>query len=345
MPVFNPAPQGATLPGNADVAWRGRWASGRRKPFRSTKLPPAQTFMAVDRRIDGCPAPLTMSDYRNRASTLAFRRSDAPNKGDWHVTCAQPAFRNRLLRDLLRDLPLSDRLRRRPSVFAKTVDSARIAGAGRCRVIDVALIALFGLQHSVMARPGVQARVDADRPAAVERSVYVLFASIALIILFDFWQPIDTIVWAVRPDLRWLSDILWALFWAGFGIVLISTFLINHFELFGLQQAWLNVRGKQAAAPELRQPLFYRWVAHPLYAGFFLAFWAAPQMTAGHLLLAVGISIYMLIAIRYEEHDLDRFVRRGLPPLSLGRRNADAAVQAAERVDLAPSPALQGSMD
>jgi len=91
---------------------------------------------------------------------------------------------------------------------------------------------------------------------------------------------------------------------AGWGIVLLSTFLINHFELFGLQQAWLNLRGRQAAHPELRQPFFYRWVAHPLYAGFFLAFWAAPEMTVGHLLLAVGMSSFMLIAIRYEERDL-----------------------------------------
>jgi protein-S-isoprenylcysteine O-methyltransferase Ste14 len=98
--------------------------------------------------------------------------------------------------------------------------------------------------------------------------------------------------------------LIWALFWIGWATVLISTFLINHFELFGVQQAWLNLRGRQAAAPELRAPLFYKWVAHPLYLGFFLAFWAAPEMTAGHLLLAVGVSVYMLIAIRYEERDL-----------------------------------------
>jgi protein-S-isoprenylcysteine O-methyltransferase Ste14 len=94
------------------------------------------------------------------------------------------------------------------------------------------------------------------------------------------------------------------MFWAGFGIVLVSTFLINHFELFGIQQAWLNLRGGEAARPELRQPFFYRWVAHPLYAGFFLAFWATAHMTIGHLLLALALSIYMLVAIRYEEHDL-----------------------------------------
>ena len=171
-------------------------------------------------------------------------------------------------------------------------------------VVDIALIALFGLQHSVMARPGFKRGWTRIVPPAIERSVYVLSASIALLILFWFWQPIDGTVWAVPPTMQWLRYILWALFWAGFGIVLVSTFLINHFELFGLQQAWLHVRGHQAESPELRQPLFYRWVAHPLYAGFFLAFWATPRMTYGHLLLAVALSIYMLIAIRYEEHDL-----------------------------------------
>ncbi|NUQ18575.1 MAG: isoprenylcysteine carboxylmethyltransferase family protein [Sphingomonas sp.] len=171
-------------------------------------------------------------------------------------------------------------------------------------VIDVALIALFGLQHSIMARPAFKRAWTRIVPPAAERSVYVLFASIALLVMFWFWQPIGKMVWQVGPDDRWLSSILWLLFWAGFGIVLVTTFLINHFELFGLEQAWLNLRGKEAAAPELRQPLFYRWVAHPLYAGFFLAFWATPHMTVGHLLLALGLSVYMLVAIRYEEHDL-----------------------------------------
>ena len=171
-------------------------------------------------------------------------------------------------------------------------------------LIDVALIALFGLQHSIMARPAFKRAWTHVVPQAVERSVYVLFASVALMILFAFWQPLTRTIWQVGPDTRWLSMILWAMFWGGFGIVLITTFLINHFELFGLQQAWLNLRGREAAAPELRQPMFYRFVAHPLYAGFFLAFWSTPHMTSGHLLLAIGMSAYMLIAIRYEEHDL-----------------------------------------
>ena len=169
-------------------------------------------------------------------------------------------------------------------------------------VIDVALIALFGLQHSVMARPGFKAKWTRIVPPPMERSVYVLAASAALIILFLFWRPIDTVVWDVANPL--VSDLIWIVFWLGWLTVLVSTFLINHFELFGLQQAWLHLMRREAAPAELRAPFFYKWIAHPLYSGFFLAFWAAPQMTVGHLLLAVGVSIYMLIAIRYEEHDL-----------------------------------------
>jgi methanethiol S-methyltransferase len=186
----------------------------------------------------------------------------------------------------------------------KTVDSpgSSLAPAAAA-VVDVALIALFGLQHSIMARPAFKRAWTRMISPAIERSVYVLAASVALLVMFWFWQPIDKTVWLVSAN-SWGSTILWVIFWAGFAIVLVSTFLINHFELFGLQQAWLNMSGREAEAPELRQPFFYRWIAHPLYAGFFLAFWATRHMTVGHLLLAAALSIYMLIAIRYEEHDL-----------------------------------------
>ena len=191
------------------------------------------------------------------------------------------------------------------SFMPKTVDgpASSMAPVGAA-IIDVVLVAIFGFQHSIMARPAFKRAWTRVVPAALERSVYVLAASIALLILFGFWQPIDMAVWTVPPSMRWLSMLLWAMFWAGFAIVLVSTFLINHFELFGLQQAWFNLSGRQAAAPELRQPFFYKWVAHPLYAGFFLAFWSTPRMTVGHMLLAIALSIYMLVAIRYEEHDL-----------------------------------------
>jgi protein-S-isoprenylcysteine O-methyltransferase Ste14 len=187
-------------------------------------------------------------------------------------------------------------------ISAKTVDVGPESPPLTAALIDVALIALFGLQHSVMARPKFKARWTRIVPPPAERSVYVLAASIALMILFLGWRPIGAIVWSVTNPL--LVDLLWVVFWIGWLTVLVTTFLINHFELFGLQQAWLNFRGQEAAKPEFRQPLFYKWVRHPLYLGFFLAFWAAPEMTAGHFLLAVGVSVYMLIAIRYEERDL-----------------------------------------
>jgi protein-S-isoprenylcysteine O-methyltransferase Ste14 len=188
------------------------------------------------------------------------------------------------------------------SFSGRTVDVGPESPVAVAVVIDLALIALFGLQHSVMARQGFKRWWTKLIPWAAERSMYVLAASVALMILFLGWRPIPQVVWSVTNPLP--ADLIWLAFWAGWGIVLLSTFLINHFELFGLQQAWLNMRGRQAAHPELRQPFFYRWVAHPLYAGFFLAFWAVPEMTVGHLLLAVGMSSFMLIAIRYEERDL-----------------------------------------
>ena len=187
----------------------------------------------------------------------------------------------------------------------RTVDIGPAAPVAAALVIDVALIALFGVQHSVMARPGFKAWWTRVVPPPAERSVYVLMASAMLIILFAFWRPIEGTIWSVTNPLG--AAVLWALFALGWGIVLISTFLLNHFELFGLQQAWLHLRGRQAEPPELRQPMLYKWIAHPLYAGFFLAFWATPRMSYGHLLLAAGMSAYMLIAIRYEERDLTGF--------------------------------------
>lgn len=187
-------------------------------------------------------------------------------------------------------------------IAPKTVDIGPEAPVAAAVAINVALIALFGVQHSVMARQGFKRAWTKIVPPPIERSVYVLMASIALIILFALWRPMPTTIWDVTDTA--LDMPLKVLFAAGWLIVLLSTFLINHFELFGLQQAWFHMRGRTAAEPQLREPLFYKWVAHPLYSGFFLAFWATPHMTAGHLLLAVGMSTYMLIAIRYEERDL-----------------------------------------
>jgi protein-S-isoprenylcysteine O-methyltransferase Ste14 len=185
----------------------------------------------------------------------------------------------------------------------KTVDSpASTMATGAAAVIDIALIALFGVQHSVMARQGFKRAWTKVVPRHLERSVYVLITSIVLIVLFDFWQPIGANVWSVQSATG--SGILWALFWVGWGIVLVSTFLINHFELFGLQQAWFHLRARQEQAPQMREPSLYRFVRHPMMVGFFFALWAIPQMSAGHLLLAAGFSVYILVALWFEERDL-----------------------------------------
>lgn len=186
--------------------------------------------------------------------------------------------------------------------LARTVDRGPAAALPTALAIDLGLILLFGLQHSVMARQGFKAWWTRTVPEPVERSVYVLAASLALIILMALWRPIPGDVWRVEQPL--LAGLLWALFAAGWLIVLVSTFLINHFELFGLAQVFCHWRGLAAEPPRFRQPLFYRLVRHPLYSGFFIAFWATPAMTAGHLLLAAGLSAYMLVAIRYEERDM-----------------------------------------
>jgi methanethiol S-methyltransferase len=184
----------------------------------------------------------------------------------------------------------------------RTVDHGPAASVPVAIIVDLALIALFGVQHSVMARPAFKARWTKAVPEPIERTVYVLLASLVFVVLFALWRPLPAVLWNVaNPAAR---IVIWALFFAGWGLVLLSTFLINHFELFGLQQVWLHARGRAAAAPRFRTPMVYRAVRHPLYSGFFLAFWATPTMTAGHLLLAVGLSLYMLIAIGHEEHDL-----------------------------------------
>ena len=183
-----------------------------------------------------------------------------------------------------------------------TVDRGPDSPVAVAVVIDLALIAIFGLQHSVMARPGFKRSWTRVVPEQLERSIFVLFASAALIVMFLFWRPIPQTVWDAGGTLLELP--LWLIFASGWVVVLLSTFLINHFELFGLQQAWFHMRGRESAAPELRQPFFYRWIAHPLYSGFFLAFWSTPEMTAGHLLFALAMSGYVLVAIRYEERDL-----------------------------------------
>ncbi|WP_232494006.1 methanethiol S-methyltransferase [Novosphingobium kaempferiae] len=183
-----------------------------------------------------------------------------------------------------------------------TVDRGPQGSVLAAVVVDLFLIALFGVQHSVMARQGFKRAWTRMVPEPLERSIYVLCASVVLIVLFAFWRPIPANIWTVTNPAG--AAVLWVLFAVGWLLVLLSTFLINHFELFGLQQVYLHARGQSAAAPRFRQPLFYRFVRHPLYSGFLIAFWATPAMSGGHLLLALGMTAYILIAIGYEERDL-----------------------------------------
>lgn len=184
----------------------------------------------------------------------------------------------------------------------KSIDSGPAGPLGLAIAVNVALMGVFAVQHSLMARPAFKDWWTQFVPRPVERSTYVLAASLALILLMWQWRPMPTAVWSVAPGPA--ATAIWALFWFGWATVLLSTFMINHFDLFGLRQVWAYRRQREIPPSDFRTPLFYRVVRHPIYLGFIIAFLAAPTMTQGRLFFALAITAYVLIAIQLEERDL-----------------------------------------
>jgi protein-S-isoprenylcysteine O-methyltransferase Ste14 len=184
----------------------------------------------------------------------------------------------------------------------KTMDSARDVPLGSALLTDVALLAVFAVQHSVMARPAFKRWWTRLIPEPAERSTYLLFSSLALGALFFWWQPLGGEIWTVTAPAG--VGLLYGVYFAGWLLLFYTTFLLNHFDLMGLRQIWLNLVGKPFTPLPFRTPWLYRLVRHPLYVGWLMIFWATPTMTLTHLLFAVMTTTYILVAIRFEERDL-----------------------------------------
>jgi len=187
-------------------------------------------------------------------------------------------------------------------VVPKSIDSGAAGPLLQSVIVDTMLIALFALQHSVMARQGFKRWWTRVVPASIERSTYVLFTSLALMLLYWQWQPIPAPVWTVHNPIA--AGVLDGIFWLGWVVLVASTFMLNHFELFGLSQVFARLFGKQPSDAKFRTPLLYRYVRHPILLGVLLAVWATPVMTFGHLLFAGVITGHILIGIQLEERDL-----------------------------------------
>jgi methanethiol S-methyltransferase len=187
-------------------------------------------------------------------------------------------------------------------VVPKGIDDGPVGPMAAAIAVDVALLLLFAVQHNVMARPRFKEWWAQFVPPAIERSTFVALASLILLLLYWQWRPLPAVVWHVDNAVG--RGILWAIYFTGWGIVFYSSFLIDHFELFGLKQVWASFRGCEYVSSAFSERSLYRWVRHPLMLGFILAFWAAPTMSQGRLLFAVVTTLWILISIQIEERDL-----------------------------------------
>jgi methanethiol S-methyltransferase len=184
----------------------------------------------------------------------------------------------------------------------RSIDAPREGSLATGLAVDIALLLGFAIQHSVMARPAFKRWMTRFIPKSAERSTYVLASSLALIALFIFWQPLGGTVWSVSEPL--MVELMYGLYASGWLLILVATFLINHFDLFGLRQVWLNLTSKPYRPLAFKTPGLYRVVRHPLYVGWITVFWVTPIMTATHLLFSLVMIVYILVAIRFEERDL-----------------------------------------
>ena len=184
----------------------------------------------------------------------------------------------------------------------RTIDGAALIPLGDALIVNLSLTAVFALQHSGMARKPFKAWLHRRIPPCLERSTYVLLSCATLLLLFVFWQPMGGVVWESRNAI--VNALIYGLYFLGWALMIVATFLIDHLELFGLKQVWATSQGSELRRPEFRTPGIYRYVRHPIYLGWLLILWSAPVMTITHLVLAAGMTMYMLAGIQLEERDL-----------------------------------------